>query len=208
MAHRFFRTNAATFSTAGGASWGVTFSPSRFFRIRLNGLGGVQMRRRDLRRAMTLAAAGLLAVSMTAGTAASEPASPGPAVFDFQGELSQSRDVDNRGDAAQPTQRQRSLAAERSTSVRWNRYGTPATIVPRRDAAPKTNVASDPIAVARGYLQDNREAFGLSETSINAMDVLVNRPMGQGAYVMLRQRFGDLPSTLDGLAAFGIKDGA
>ncbi|MFL6144421.1 MAG: M36 family metallopeptidase [Labedaea sp.] len=145
---------------------------------------------------------------MTAGTAASEPASPGPAVFDFQGELSQSRDVDNRGDAAQPTQRQRSLAAEHSTSVRWNRYGTPATVVPRGDAVPKANAASDPIAVARRYLQDNREAFGLSEASINSMDVLVNRSLGQGAYVMLRQRFGDLPSTLDGLAAFGIKDGA
>src|SRR5262249_39040805 len=50
--------------------------------------------------------------------------------------------------------------------------------------------------------------FGVSDTSINDMDVLVSRPMGDGAYVMLRQRFGDVPATLDGLAAFGIRDGA
>ncbi|MFC5112136.1 hypothetical protein [Kibdelosporangium philippinense] len=64
------------------------------------------------------------------------------------------------------------------------------------------------MAVAKAYLADNQAAFGLSGNSVETMEVLVNRPMGQGSYVMLRQRFGDLPSMLDGLAVFGINNGA
>lgn len=115
-------------------------------------------------------------------------------------------DIDNRG-TAQPSDRQRSVAGERSTTVRWNRYGTPATLVPRADLQ-RRGATGDPVAVARNFLNDNLETFGLSNTGIGAMDVLVSRPMGQGSYVLLRQRFGELPSIADGLAAFGIRDGA
>jgi hypothetical protein len=122
-----------------------------------------------------------------------------------QGDVTGDGDVDNRG-TAQPSARQRSAAGEGSTTVRWNRYGTPATLVPRADAQ-RRGAADDPVAVARGFLADNREAFGVSESGVDAMEVLVSRPMGQGSYVMLRQRFGDLPTIVDGLAAFGIRDG-
>src|SRR5262249_9080088 len=81
-------------------------------------------------------------------------------------------------------------------------------LVPRTDVQRRAAAASDPVAIARGFLADNRDAFGVSDQTINSMDVLVSRPMGQGSYVMLRQRFGAMPSTLDGLAAFGIRDGA
>jgi hypothetical protein len=81
-------------------------------------------------------------------------------------------------------------------------------LFPRRDLGPKASTTSDPVSIARGFLQGNTETFGLSEQSINAMDVLVNRPMGQGSFVMLRQHFGSVPSALDGLATFGIRDGA
>ncbi|HEV8555132.1 MAG TPA: M36 family metallopeptidase [Actinophytocola sp.] len=142
-------------------------------------------------------------------TAVAEPAAPAvDQAIGIQGEGSPRRDVDNRGAAAVPTTQQRTLATERSTAVRWNRYGTPATLVPRTDTQRRAATTSDPVAIARGFLADNRAAFGVSDQSINSMDVLLSRPMGEGSYVMLRQRFGDLPSTLDGLAAFGIRDGA
>lgn len=168
------------------------------------------MRRHVLRRAFGLAAAGMLAVGLLLSqTASGDPAAPaaGPSVGSIQGESSRDADVDNRAGAAQPTDRQRTLAGERSTTVRWNKYGAPATLIPRADAQRRVDAAGDPAAVARGYLMDNRDAFGVSEQTINAMEVLVSRPMGQGAYVMLRQHFGSLPSALDGLAAFGIRNG-
>lgn len=170
------------------------------------------MPRPNLRRtSMTLAAVAALAISsLAAGTASSAPAVPEPvgvqgdSIVDAHGD----NDVDNRGGTAQPSARQRALAGESSPTVRWNRYGAPGTLMPEVEPQHADGASGDPLAVARGFLTDNREAFGLEASSIDAMDVLVNRPMGQGSYVMLRQRFGELPAVVDGLAAFGIRDGA
>jgi hypothetical protein len=124
-----------------------------------------------------------------------------------QGDVAGDGDLDNRAGTAQPSGQQRTLADQRSTTVRWNRYGTPATLVPRAGLQ-RRDASGDPVAVARAFLADNRAAFSLSASGIDAMTVLVSRPMGQGAYVLLRQRFGELSSIVDGLAAFGIRDGA
>ncbi|GAB3434951.1 M36 family metallopeptidase [Actinophytocola sediminis] len=156
-----------------------------------------------LRRATTLAATVALATgSLAAGPAWSAPAEQRPTVL--QGDVTVDGDVDNRG-TAPPSARQRTLAGQTSATVRWNRYGTPGTLRPhattqRRDA--------DPVALARTFLTDNREAFGLAAASVDTMETLVSRPMGQGSYVMLRQRFGELPAIVDGLVTFGIRDGA
>ncbi|TDV57412.1 hypothetical protein [Actinophytocola oryzae] len=161
------------------------------------------MRRHHLRRAGVLVAAAALTGSFANGTASSAPAAPEPVAV--QGDTVGTGDIDNRGASAAPNERQRSLAEERGTTVRWNRYGTPATLVPKPDGR-RRDTAADPVAVARNFLADNRETFRISD--VDAMDVLVSRPMGEGAYVLLRQRFGELPSVVDGLAAFGIHDGA
>ncbi len=168
------------------------------------------MRRQAFRRATVLVATALLVIGpLSAGSASGAPATShdGPPVGNVQGDTSGHGDIDNRGTAAPPTDRQRTLGSQVGTSVRWNRYGTPAMLLPRADLQPRLGAAHDPTAVARGFLAANRDVFGLAESDVEAMEVLVSRPMGQGAYVMLRQRFGSTPSLLDGLATFGIRDG-
>ncbi len=166
------------------------------------------MRRNSLRRATALAVTGVLAISpLAVGTAAGAPGVSSPSAFSFQGEDRPDGDLDNRPAAAQPTAQQRSLASEQSTGVQWNRYGAPGVLAPKTEAQARI-AAADPVTIARDFLSGNTATFGVSTASINEMDVLVNRPMGDGAYVMLRQRFGGVPATLDGLAAFGIRDGA
>ena len=165
------------------------------------------MRRNVLRRATALAVTGVLVISpLAVGTAAGAPATSSPSEFSFQGEDRSPGDIDNRPAAAQPTAQQRSLATDRSTGVAWNRYGAPAVLTPKADAQSRI-AAADPVTIARDFLRGSITTFGVSEQSINEMDALVSRPMGDGAYVMLRQRFGGVPTTLDGLAAFGIRDG-
>ncbi|RKT53775.1 M36 family metallopeptidase [Saccharothrix australiensis] len=183
------------------------------------------MRKRAFRRAVAFAATGALALGpVVPWTASADPrdggapagartgappigAPPAGEVSPAQGDTPGSRlDVDHRPGAARPTDRQRALAGERSATVRWNRYGAPATVIPR--AGSRTRVEGDPVAVARAYLTANRDVFGLARHTVDAMDVLVDRPMGQGSYVLLRQRFGSTPAILDGLAAFGVRDGA
>lgn len=167
------------------------------------------MHRNSLRRAATLTAVGAVVVAMTStGTAFGQPANPGtpgPSGPGFQSENTGHHDLDNRTGVLTPTARQRSLAAA-VVSVRWNRYGTPATVVPRVATAPAGAQAAasvDPLVTAHRYLTDNRELFGLSPDAVNAMDLIADVPMGKGRLIMLRQRFGDLPSALDGLVALG-----
>ncbi|CCH29675.1 M36 family metallopeptidase [Actinosynnema sp. NPDC047251] len=171
------------------------------------------MRRQALRRVTALAATGVLVISpLAVGTASGAPATPpgaAPGVIGasaVQGDTHGDGDVDNRPGATPPTDRQVALAGDRGTTVRWNRYGAPATLVPRADVQ-RRDAGQDPVAVARGYLEDNRDLFGLAAGAPAAMQVVVSRPMGQGSYVMLRQDFGGTPALLDGLATFGIRDG-
>ncbi|QFZ19008.1 M36 family metallopeptidase [Saccharothrix syringae] len=164
------------------------------------------MGRRVLRQAAVLAATGALAIGPLVATGTASAAPTGGATVEAPGDGHDPDDVDNRPPAARPSDRRLALAGERAATVRWNRYGTPATLVPRPGLQARS--AGDPVAVARGYLAANPDVFGLAQRDVDSMDVLVSRPMGQGSYVMLRQRFGSTPSILDGLAAFGIRDGA
>jgi extracellular elastinolytic metalloproteinase len=164
------------------------------------------MRRQHLRRFGALAVAAVLTGSLAVGTAWGAPVPSLPGVVPH-GDVLGDGDVDNRGGSVAPSARQRTLADQQSTTVRWNRYGTPGTLVPRAGLQ-RRGAAADPVAVAKAYLTGNGAAFGISPAGVESMDVLVSRPMGEGSYVLLRQRFGDLPSIVDGLAAFGIRDGA
>ncbi len=58
------------------------------------------------------------------------------------------------------------------------------------------------------YVATNRDLLGLTESGAEALEVITAVPVGQGAAVVLRQRFGDLPAGVDGLLSLGIVDGA
>ncbi|MEV4312933.1 M36 family metallopeptidase [Actinocrispum sp. NPDC049592] len=167
------------------------------------------MRRRAVWRGAALAAVGTLSIGLVAPAAEAAPAAGAPS-SSVQGDIADhGGDVDNRPAAAEPSREQVATAAQGSTTVRWNKYGTPGTLVPKIELQQqKRKVAADPVAIARAYLADNQAAFKVSAQTVGDMEVLVNRPMGQGHYVMLRQKFGGVPALLDGLAVFGIRDGA
>jgi extracellular elastinolytic metalloproteinase len=165
------------------------------------------MGRKSVRGPATLAAiAGLIAAMATSATASGEPAATaaGPIVVDPT--PSRHHDADHRAGASTPTSAQRDLAARSASRIRWNRYGTPASLVPTATAQPRT-AGADPVAVARAYLAGNAGLFRLSARSVDAMDVQLSKPIGQGAVVMLRQRFGSLPAGTDGLVSLGITAG-
>ena len=54
----------------------------------------------------------------------------------------------------------------------------------------------------------NQDLFGLDEKPVAAMERLLVRPIGTGAVVLLRQRFGDLPAGHDGLVGVLVNNGA
>nr|MDT0656827.1 M36 family metallopeptidase [Micromonospora sp. DSM 115978] len=162
--------------------------------------------RRSGRRATipALLAAALLVTALPGGATANAQPTPEPA--EQPGSFvdgHRARDVDNRAGQVVPDAGQRSRAG---ATVRWNRLGTPHALGPA-DAPLATGLPADPEAAARRYLADNRDLFGLDEAAVTAMDTLLVRPIGTGAVVTLRQRFGDLPAGHDGLVTVAVSGG-
>lgn len=117
------------------------------------------------------------------------------------GEHTELPDKDARGGALAPTTRQKSAA--RGVTVRWNRFGAPASVT--GDGPLAEGLPGGPEKVARAYLAGNRDLFGLDAAEVDALEKVAVNPIGDGAAVLLRQRFGDLPAGHDGLAAVGVR---
>jgi extracellular elastinolytic metalloproteinase len=143
-------------------------------------------------------------VSMT-GVAQGETRKPTPP-SDIQGEHSALPDRDVRAGALAPTSRQKQEASGKT--VRWNKFGSPATVRPQAAAAPlASGLAEDPVKAARAYLNSNSALFGLDQSAVAALETVAVNPVGDGKAVMLRQRFGKLHAGHDGLVVLGVKDG-
>ncbi|MEV0431425.1 M36 family metallopeptidase [Micromonospora sp. NPDC050495] len=155
-----------------------------------------------------LLAAGLV-LTATAGSQAAPrdetrtQATPGQ----LPGDSHDSKARDNRTVRTAPTGRQRDRAAALGARVRWTDFGTPASLTPT-DRPLATGLSADPAAAARAYVAANRELLGLTEAGAAALEQLTVAPMGEGATVLFRQRFGDLPAAVDGVLAVGVRDGA
>ncbi|MFB4266599.1 M36 family metallopeptidase [Nonomuraea sp. GTA35] len=138
-----------------------------------------------------------------AGAARGEPGGQAPEIHDFQAENSGRPDVDNRQGRVQPPANLR--LAGPAGKIRWNALGTPAAIVSAEPLA--EGLGSDPVQAARAYLKDNEAVFGLTAEAVDALETVAVNPIGAGAAVLLRQRFGDLPAGVDGLVAIGVSGG-
>jgi extracellular elastinolytic metalloproteinase len=164
---------------------------------------------RALAGTIALLTAAVFALASGPGSLA---ATPGGQVRDsgrstYQGDQSRARDKDNRKGRVAPTARQRARADAAGARARWNGFGTPAVL-----AATSRPLASglpaDPVRAARAYVAANRDLLGLTERGAKSLEVLTVAPMGAGAAVLLRQRFGGLAAGRDGLLALGVRDRA
>ena len=150
-------------------------------------------------RRASIAAVAVLALAGGAATASA--AQPG-----FQGEEKGHRSKDARQGTKAPTQRQRELASRAGLTARFNRLGTPS-LVTASEGALRRGLPSGAEAAARAYLRAERELFGLSAAAVDDLELVSISPLGDGAAVLLRQRFGRLPAGLDGLVSIGVRDG-
>ncbi|MBY8870362.1 M36 family metallopeptidase [Micromonospora sp. PLK6-60] len=158
-----------------------------------------------------LLAAGLVLTGGATGQAAppdeDRPARAEAGPGHLPGDRTATGSRDNRTGRLAPTARQRDRAAQAGARVRWTDFGTPATLT-ATGAPLATGLPTAPEATARAYLAANRDLLGLTEAGVTALETLTVAPMGQGATVVLRQRFGDLPAAVDGIVAIGVRAGA
>ena len=117
-------------------------------------------------------------------------------------------DLDARGTAL-PSAAQRSAVARLGVAdVRWNRFGTPSSLLPT-DGSLAAATAADPVVAARTWLSRNAAAFGLTSTQVAALDVVSSQPfaMSDARAVLFRQRFGNLTPALASMVTVGVANG-
>jgi extracellular elastinolytic metalloproteinase len=164
------------------------------------------MRRRRMSGIVAAIVAGALVLAMGPVGATTGQQERGGGSGGFQGEHAGPKDKDNRKGRVAPSGRQRDLAGSLGVRARWNDFGTPALLAPT-GAALAEGLPTEPVAGARAYVARNRELLGLTARAAGALEVVTVAPLGAGAAVLLRQRFGDLAAGIDGLVTIGLRDG-
>jgi extracellular elastinolytic metalloproteinase len=167
-----------------------------------------------IRGAVAIATAALLSAALGGIAQSDAQSQPRRQPPDIQGEHSALPDKDVRPGRAAPTQSQQNqlrASTAGDAAVSWNKLGTPATLTDRGGAPLATGLSADPEQAARAYLRSNAEVFGQTgaqaETWVNALETIAVNPIGKGAAVLLRQRFGGLPAGYDGQVSVGVVDG-
>jgi extracellular elastinolytic metalloproteinase len=161
-------------------------------------------------RAFAGTAVALIAAAIVLAMGTGSIAAPGgqdQATGPFPGDPIEVKDKDNRKGRVAPTAGQRARADGVGAQARWNEFGTPAMLAstgrPLAEGLP-----ADPVAAAQAYVSTNRDLLGLTERGAKALEVISVAPMGEGAAVLFRQRFGNLEAGRDGLLSVGVRDGA
>ena len=150
-------------------------------------------------RAAIVAALGLLALVST---------TPALAVGNILDAQQGRPDLDARTGNVDPTAAQQQIASSLGATVTWNRFGTPQSLI-KYGGYLATGLNADPVAAAKTFISDNRALFRLSDQGVANLQLLNDSPLvgSAGHAVLLRQTFGSLPSTQDGLISVGVVDG-
>src|SRR5262245_348818 len=154
--------------------------------------GGNQMRRSLVVPGLAVALFGALTAVGAPGSGATPGQAPPPAA-DESGMVSDTAaplDVDNRAGHVEPTARQRALGAAGQARTRFNALGTPSVVSAASGSALATGLPADPVAATRAYIDSHLELLGLTPNAAASLDVIAVAPMGEGAAVVLQQRFG------------------
>ncbi len=117
-------------------------------------------------------------------------------------------DKDFRAGVIQPTTAQKTRVTQLGASVRWNKFGTPQSLI-KYGGWLSTGLSGSPDSAARSWIRTNRALFRLSDADVTKLELVSsNQLTGTPARaVLFRQRYGNLDAGQDGLIIVGIRDG-
>ena len=115
-------------------------------------------------------------------------------------------DKDFRTGSIQPSATQKSRAAQLGATVRWNRFGTPQSLI-KYGGYLATGLNGSPENAARNWIRTNRTLFRLSDADVANLELVSANPIGAGRAVLFRQRYGNLIAAQDGLIVVAIVGG-
>jgi len=167
------------------------------------------------RTRLRLAAAGLAATTLVAGLAtlpafgstASPAGNPLSDLVTWGDSPAHAENVDTRG-VALPTAAQRRAVAGLGATVRWNDFGTPASMLPL-DGSLGAATSSNAVDAARAWMVSHRTVLGLSLSQVKGLELVNNQKFAQSPAraVLFRQRYGSLVPAIGGLVTVGVANG-
>jgi extracellular elastinolytic metalloproteinase len=160
---------------------------------------GTLLRSRPSRRLNAPILVALTALTLFQGT-------PASGVVDIPEIHEELADFDSRTGRVQPTAQQVAIAENLGASVRWNRFGTPASLIRHGGYLAPGVKASDAATAARSWLNANAELFGSSRNLALASE----GPLagGAGHAVTFRRMHGTLVASPEGFITVGLVEGA
>jgi extracellular elastinolytic metalloproteinase len=154
--------------------------------------------------ATTLAtgAAQLPALATSASPVLSSPSivTPGDAVAALS-------DIDSTG-AALPSLTQRRAADALHATVRWNTFGTPASIYSPSGSLGRAS-SSNPVQAARNWLGQHSSVLGISANQLSSLELVNSQKFAQSSAraVLFQQKFGGLAPANGSLVTVGVANG-
>jgi extracellular elastinolytic metalloproteinase len=155
--------------------------------------------------------AGLLVVGLAGPTppAASSKGAVAPRrQVTFQGEEGMPPDYDRRRGSVAPSAEAWEIVRSLGGSARWNRFGTPISLIDHTGYLDR-GLTGDPGDAARRWVAEHAALFRLTDAGLDDLELINVLPLGgSGAHVVLfRQTFGGIPAAQDGLVTLGIAPG-
>ena len=132
-------------------------------------------------------------------------AAPAPTVAVTPG-LGGMSDKDFRTGSIQPSTAQINRATQLGATVRWNKFGTPQSLI-KYGGWLATGLSGSPETAARSWIRTNRLLFRLSDTDVTNLELVSSNRINAGRAVLFRQRYGGLRAGQDGLIIVGIGGG-
>jgi extracellular elastinolytic metalloproteinase len=134
--------------------------------------------------------------------------SAGELIVDFQNEQSQDEEFDTRSGSVAPTSAQRSVVAELGAEVRWNRLGTPSSLIKYGGFLARGIQAKSAESAARAWVDANASLLRLSSSETLEL-VSSSRLLGTKSYaVNFHQRVDGVLVSPDGSLSIGVKGSA
>jgi extracellular elastinolytic metalloproteinase len=117
-------------------------------------------------------------------------------------------ELDLRGRVAPTTAQRRAAASLGTLDLRWNRFGTPASVLPA-DGSLGPAGSSDPVVAARDWLRDHADAFAMTAEQVDDLELVGAQKFADSPAraVLFRQRFGDLSPALGSMVTVGVAHG-
>jgi hypothetical protein len=116
--------------------------------------------------------------------------------------------IDSRVGTIAPTAEQKAIVSALGAKARWNRFGTPSSLI-KYGGLLASGLSGSNVEAARSWIRANKVLFRLTDAEVTNLELVSESPIRgtAGRAVIFGQRFGALSAGQEGLITVGVNKG-